>query len=78
MFITLLVVTFLIALATSLVVVGLFRTPVRTILDRLVSPELRGAWHRYLSFAVVVVGVSGGVRIWDGSLRKGGPNGPVS
>ena len=24
-----------------------------------------GAWHRYLDFAVVVVGVSGGVRIWE-------------
>jgi len=65
MFITLLVVTFLIALATSLVVVALFRIPISTILDRVVSPELRGAWQRYLSFAVVVVGVSGGVRIWE-------------
>ena len=65
MFITLLLVTFLIALATSLVVVRLFRTPVRTILDRIVSEELRPAWQRYLSFAVVVVGVSGGVRIWE-------------
>lgn len=65
MFITLLVVTFVIALATSLVVVRLFRAPIRTILDRVVSPELSGAWHRYLAFAVVVVGVSGGVRIWE-------------
>jgi hypothetical protein len=65
MFITLLAVTFLIALATSLFVVRLFRTPIRSILDRVVSAELSGAWHRYLSFAVVVVGVSGGVRIWE-------------
>ena len=65
MFITLLAVTFLIALATSLLVVRLFRTPIRTILDREVSAELSGAWHRYLSFAVVVVGVSAGVRIWE-------------
>jgi hypothetical protein len=63
MFITLLIVTFAIALATSLVVVRLFRAPIRTILDRVVSAELSGAWHRYLAFAVVVVGVSGGVRI---------------
>ena len=65
MFITLLVVTFAIALTTSLVVVRLFRAPIQTILDRVVSAELSGAWHRYLSFAVVVVGVSGGVRIWE-------------
>ena len=38
---------------------------IQTILDRIVSAELSGAWHRYLSFAVVVVGVSGGVRIWE-------------
>lgn len=65
MFITLLVVTFAIALATSLLIVRLFRVPIRMILDRVVSAELSGAWHRYLDFAVIVVGVSGGVRIWD-------------
>ena len=65
MFITLLFVTFFIALATSLSVVRLFRKPVGSILDRVVSTELSRAWHRYLSFAVVVVGVSGGVRIWE-------------
>ena len=65
MFITLLVVTFTIALATSLGVVRLFRGPVESILGRVVEKTLAGAWHRYLNFAVVVVGVSGGVRIWE-------------
>lgn len=65
MFITLLGVTFVIALATSFIVVRLFRSAIGTILDRVVSSELSGAWHRYLNFAVVVVGVSGGVRIWE-------------
>lgn len=65
MFITLLIVTLAIALATSFVVVKLFRAPIRSILDRVVSAELSGAWHRYLDFAVIVVGVSGGVRIWE-------------
>ena len=65
MFVTLLIITFLIALATSLTIIRLFRVPIRTILDRVVSPELSGAWHRYLDFAVIVVGVSGGVRIWE-------------
>ncbi len=68
MFITLLVVTLLIALATSLLVIRLFDRLIRKILDRVVSSELSAAWNRYLSFAVVVVGVSGGVRIW--SLEK--------
>ena len=68
MFITLLIVTLLIALATSLLVIRLFDKLIRKILDRVVAAELSAAWHRYLSFAVVVVGVSGGVRIW--SLEK--------
>lgn len=68
MFITLLLVTLLIALATSLLVLRLFDRLIRKILDRVVAAELSEAWNRYLSFAVVVVGVSGGVRIW--SLEK--------
>ncbi len=68
MFITLLIITLLIALATSLLVLRLFDRLIRKILDRVVSAELSAAWNRYLSFAVVVVGVSGGVRIW--SLEK--------
>lgn len=68
MFITLLIVTLLIALATSLLVIRLFDSLIRKILDRVVSAELSAAWNRYLGFAVVVVGVSGGVRIW--SLEK--------
>ena len=68
MFITLLIVTLLIAVATSLLVLRLFDRLIRKILDRVVAAELSAAWNRYLSFAVVVVGVSGGVRIW--SLEK--------
>ena len=65
MFLTLLVVTFLIALATSGAVILLFRGALSAILGRIVSSELASAWHRYLNFAICVVGVSGGVRIWQ-------------
>jgi hypothetical protein len=65
MFITLLAVTFSIALATSLAVARLFRGPLDGILSRVVDATLAAAWHRYLNFAVIVVGVSGGVRIWE-------------
>ena len=71
MFITLLIVTLLIALATSLLVLRLFDRLIRNILDRVVSAELSEAWNRYLSFAVVVVGVSGGVRINASGLGWG-------
>jgi hypothetical protein len=65
MFITLLVVTFLIAAATSTVVALLFSRPINRILSRLVSDELAPMWRRYVLFAIYVVGISGGVRVWD-------------
>ena len=65
MFITLLLVTFLIALTFSFIVVWLFQKPIERILARIVSTDISGAWNRYISFAIIVVGVSGGVRVWD-------------
>lgn len=65
MFLTLLLVTFLIAVATSALVASLFSRPVRKILDRLVSEELGATWKRYILFAIYVVGISGGVRVWE-------------
>jgi len=65
MFMTLLLVTFIIAAATSTVTALLFSRPVKKILDRLVSDELAPTWQRYILFAIYVVGISGGVRVWD-------------
>jgi len=65
MFITLLVVTFLIAATMSTVVALLFSRPINNILSRLVSDELAPMWRRYVLFAIYVVGISGGVRVWD-------------
>ena len=65
MFLSLLVVTFAIALLVSFVVAKLFSASIRRILERIVSPDLAGAWHRYLVFALYVVGVSGGVRLYS-------------
>jgi hypothetical protein len=65
MFVTLLLVTFALAVLVSFGVVALFRSSLRTILNRILSPELVAAWNRYLMFAIYVVGVSGGVRIWE-------------
>ncbi len=64
MFVTLLVVTFAISVASAFAVARLFDKPVGTILARIVAPELSSAWHRYITFAIYVVGVSGGVRVW--------------
>jgi hypothetical protein len=65
MFITLLIVTLIIALAMSSIVALLFRKPIFTILSRLVTDELAPTWQRYILFATYVVGVSGGVPLWD-------------
>jgi hypothetical protein len=65
MFATLLVVTFLVAAGTSVSIALVFSRPVRKILGRLVSDDLAPIWQRYVLFAVLVVGVAGGVRVWD-------------
>ena len=65
MFLSLLLVTFAIALLVSFIVAMLFSNSIKRILDRIVSPDLAGAWHRYLVFALYVVGVSGGVRMYS-------------
>ncbi len=65
MFITLLVVTFVISISVCFVVARLFRQPIEKILDRVVKDDISSAWVKYLTFAIYVVGVSGGVRVWD-------------
>ena len=65
MFMSLLVVTFVVAAATSFLISTLFGKSIRTILSRIVTEELSGAWTRYLRFAIYVVGISGGVRVWQ-------------
>lgn len=65
MFATLLVITFLVATATSAGVAIVFYRPVSKILGRLVSDELAPTWRRYILFAVMVIGIAGGVRVWD-------------
>jgi large-conductance mechanosensitive channel len=65
MFITLLAVTFVISLGVSVIIVAIFGKPIDSILQRIISDEISQAWVKYLKFAVIVVGVSSGVRIWE-------------
>src|SRR5262249_37288481 len=65
MFVTLLAVTFFISLAVALVVVYTFGKPIENILRRIISDEISQAWAKYIKFAIYVVGVSSGVRIWE-------------
>jgi hypothetical protein len=65
MIITLLVVTFIVAFAVSSIVVLIFTKPIEGILSRVIPDEISSAWSRYLKFAIYVVGIGGGVRVWS-------------
>jgi hypothetical protein len=65
MFAKLLIVTFLVAATTSVCTAAVFSGPVRKLLGRIISEELAPIWRRYIVFAVLVVGIAGGVRVWD-------------
>ena len=63
MFIVLLVITFILALAVSALVTKIFTKSIDAILIRIISDEISSAWLKYIKFAIYVVGVSSGVRI---------------
>jgi len=65
MFITLLIVTFVIAFVVSSIVVLVFGRPINNILTRIIADKISSAWSRYLKFAIYITGISSGVRIWD-------------
>jgi len=68
MIITLLVATFIVAFAVASIVVLTFTKPIEGILSRVIPDEISSAWSRYLKFAIYVIGIGGGVRVW--SLEK--------
>lgn len=65
MFITLLAVTFVISLIVSGIVVVMFAKPIDGILQRIISDPISQAWVKYVKFAIYVVGISSGVRVWE-------------
>lgn len=65
MFFTLLLVTFVLAVAVSYGVVRTFDKPVGAIFRRVIQDEISDIWQRYVRFASYVVGISGGVRIYQ-------------
>ena len=63
MFILLLAVTLLISVGISIAVMQAFAKPLNAILYRIIADEISAAWLKYLKFAILVVGVSSGVRV---------------
>jgi hypothetical protein len=64
MVITLLVSTFAVAFAAASIVAFIFHKPIDAILKRVVPADIAYAWTRYLRFAIYVVGIGAGVRVW--------------
>ena len=65
MFTTLLAVTFLIAVLVSFIVARMFTQPISGILNRIITDDISSAWLKYMTFAIYVVGISKGVRVWE-------------
>jgi hypothetical protein len=65
MFLSLLLVTFLVALGVSALTVRLFAPSVDAILKRIITDAISTAWLKYMTFAIYVVGISKGVRVYD-------------
>jgi hypothetical protein len=65
MVIVLLITTFIIAFVVASIVSFIFAKPIDRILRRVVPDDLSQAWAKYLKFAIYVVGIGGGVRVWS-------------
>jgi len=65
MFFSLLIVTFLISVAVCTIIAVMFARPVNRIMRRIIPEEISAAWVKYLLFAIYVVGISGGVRVYQ-------------
>lgn len=63
MFLTLLAVTLLLSAAVAWGVTWMFSKPIDRILTRIIADDISKAWLHYMKFAILVVGVSSGVRI---------------
>ena len=74
MFFTLLLVTFVLSVIVSFGVVKLFDKPIDAIFKRIIQDEISRAWHKYITFAAYVVGISGGVRIYQLERYIGAPD----
>lgn len=65
MFFTLLIITFSLSVAVSWTAARVFRKPIGDIFSRIIQDDISSAWQRYVMFATYVVGISGGVRIYQ-------------
>jgi len=62
-FFALLLVTLLIAIIVTLIVIISFRKPIKSIFSRIIGEEIAAVWQKFLTFALLVVGIASGVSI---------------
>lgn len=65
MFYTLLFITFSLSFMVSGLVAFIFYGSLKAIFQRIIQDSISTAWQRYIVFATFVVGISGGVRIYQ-------------
>ena len=65
MFLTLLLVTLSLSVMVSYTAARVFRKPIGEIFSRIIQDSISAAWQRYIMFATYVVGISGGVRLYE-------------
>lgn len=65
MFFTLLLVTFTLSIIVSFGVVKTFDKAIASIFSRIIQDQISSVWQKYIKFAAYVVGISGGVRIYQ-------------
>ena len=65
MFFTLLLITFALSVVVSFVAVLLFKKPLTEMFQRIIQDTISTTWVKYITFATYVVGISGGVRIYQ-------------
>jgi lysylphosphatidylglycerol synthetase-like protein (DUF2156 family) len=74
MFFTLLIVTFTLSIAVSFGVVKTFDSAIASIFSRIIQDQISSVWQKYIKFAAYVVGISGGVRIYQLERYISAPN----
>lgn len=65
MFFTLLILTLTLSVAVSYAAARVFSKPMAEIFRRIIQDPISAAWQRYIMFATYVVGISGGVRLYE-------------
>jgi len=63
-FLLLLIALLAIASIIAWLVVIFFRNPIDSIFNRVIGESIAGAWRKFITFALFVVGISSGVDVW--------------